>query len=247
MKKCSNKECKQVNPQSKSCFSKDSKKKDGLQSVCKNCKKEYYQDNKEQIKEKKKEYRQNNKEQIKEKKKEYNKEYRQNNKEQIKEYYQDNKKHIKEQHKEYYQYNKKHIKERKKEYRQENKEQIKERHKEYEKERYKSDPIFKLKQNLRSRLRHVLNSKNLKKSKHTIDILGCSIEELKLHLESQFEQWMNWSNNGPYDPKNLDTWQIDHIEPLANAVTEEDVYRLSHYTNLRPLRAIDNIIKKDKW
>lgn len=50
---------------------------------------------------------------------------------------------------------------------------------------------------------------------------------------------MNWDNYG------LNGWHLDHIEPLSNAKTEEDVMRLNHYTNLRPLWGEDNIKKSN--
>jgi hypothetical protein len=46
---------------------------------------------------------------------------------------------------------------------------------------------------------------------------------------------------------NYGQWHIDHIIPLATAKTEQDVYTLSHYTNLQPLWAKDNISKGAKW
>ena len=46
--------------------------------------------------------------------------------------------------------------------------------------------------------------------------------------------------------ENRSEWEIDHIIPLASATTEEDVIRLNHYTNLRPLWTIDNQSKRDK-
>jgi hypothetical protein len=49
---------------------------------------------------------------------------------------------------------------------------------------------------------------------------------------------MSWDNHGK--------WHIDHIIPLASAETEEDIYRLSHYTNLQPLWAEDNWRKNSK-
>ena len=94
MKKCSN--CGELKPFSE--FSKDKRSKDGLQSNCKKCMKEYYENNKEKILEQRKEYRENNKEKIKE--------YYENNKEKIlkqkKDYYENNKEQKKEYNKNNY-------------------------------------------------------------------------------------------------------------------------------------------------
>jgi hypothetical protein len=60
---------------------------------------------------------------------------------------------------------------------------------------------------------------------------------------------MTWDNHG--NPKDgvfdlNKTWDIDHIIPITTAKTEDDVYRLNHYTNLQPLWAEDNMKKGDK-
>ncbi len=51
---------------------------------------------------------------------------------------------------------------------------------------------------------------------------------------------MTWENWGLY------TWHIDHIIPLSSAKTEEEVYLLWHYRNLRPLSAQENLKKSNK-
>jgi len=71
-----------------------------------------------------------------------------------------------------------------------------------------------------------------KKNTKTKSILGCSFSEFKAHMENQFTQGMSW-NNRPL-------WHIDHIIPMATAKTEEDVIKLNHYKNLRPLWAEEN-------
>ena len=70
--------------------------------------------------------------------------------------------------------------------------------------------------------------------------MGCDIEFLKKHLENQFLDGMTWDDKGFYG------WHIDHIIPLSSAKTEEDVYKLCHYTNLQPLWAKDNYNKGSK-
>jgi len=59
------------------------------------------------------------------------------------------------------------------------------------------------------------------------------------HLESQFADGMTFKNHGE--------WHIDHIKPLFLAKTEEDVIKLSHYTNLQPLWATENRKKRSKY
>lgn len=105
-------------------------------------------------------------------------------------------------------------------------------------ERKVTEPLFKLKTNIRSLIRETIKNKGNKKSIKSEQILGCNYEQFKLHLESQFESWMSWDNYG--NPKDgifelNKTWDIDHIIPIKTAETEEDVIKLNHYTNLRPL------------
>lgn len=118
------------------------------------------------------------------------------------------------------------------------------------KELMKSDSLYKLKYRVRTLISHAINRKNFRKTSKTHEILGCTYEQFKQHLESQFESWMSWDNYG--NPKDgifelNKTWDIDHIIPIDSAITEEDVIKLNHYTNLRPLCSLDNRwIKKNK-
>ena len=78
------------------------------------------------------------------------------------------------------------------------------------------------------------------KSGHTIDLLGCSIDQLKNHLENQFKPGMSWSNYGK--------WHIDHIRPCASfdMRNPKDQKVCFNYKNLQPLWAIQNLTKKDR-
>ena len=104
-----------------------------------------------------------------------------------------------------------------------------------EQEKKKNDPLHKLKANIRSGMLKAFKRINNKKNNKTVMILGCSFEEFKIYLESQFESWMTWGNHGLYNGTPNYGWDIDHIIPISSAKTEEDVIRLSHHTNLRPL------------
>lgn len=77
-----------------------------------------------------------------------------------------------------------------------------------------------------------------KKRSKSFEILGCTWPEFKAHIERQFLPGMTWENRH--------LWQIDHITPLATAETEADVIALNHFTNLRPLWAVDNLAKRAK-
>lgn len=100
-----------------------------------------------------------------------------------------------------------------------------------EKNRRDNDPLYKMKLNLRSRIRKTI----IKKVGKTKDILGCSYSEVREYISNQFKEGMSWDNYGE--------WHIDHIKPLALAKTKEETYKLCHYTNLQPLWAIENLQK----
>ncbi len=87
--------------------------------------------------------------------------------------------------------------------------------------------------------------------------LGYTIKELKQHLESQFEPWMNWNNHGKYkcdtwndNDSSTWTWQIDHIIPqctlLYMSMEDKNFKKCWALNNLRPLSAKENIIKGHK-
>jgi len=101
--------------------------------------------------------------------------------------------------------------------------------------RMKTDPLYKLRKTMRLLIRDAFKRSNLSKCKSTVDIIGLTPAEFKLHIESQFEPWMNWSNKGLYNGTPGYGWDIDHITPLSSASTAEEVCLLNHYTNLRPL------------
>lgn len=111
-------------------------------------------------------------------------------------------------------------------------------HKKYQKKKRENDKLLKVKESIRRSILRGL--KGVKKIKKSNEIVGCSWEQLKQHLESQFQSNMTWDNHGQYG------WHIDHIIPLASATTEEEIYKLNHYTNLQPLWWEDNIKKGDK-
>ena len=76
------------------------------------------------------------------------------------------------------------------------------------------------------------------KSKY-FEELDFTMEELRTHLESQFEDWMNWNNHG--------LWHIDHIKPVASfnctSMEDEEFKECWALTNLRPLKDTENMRK----
>lgn len=121
------------------------------------------------------------------------------------------------------------------EYYQNNKEKVHN----YLKKKYDTDSFFKLKVTVRNRINVFLRKNNITKKNQTFNIVGCSPEFLKEHLEKQFTERMSWELMGKYI-------HIDHIIPLSLANSEEEIYKLCHYTNLQPLWAEDNLRKSNK-
>lgn len=120
-------------------------------------------------------------------------------------------------------------------YSQSHKEEIKNRQK-----KYRKDPLYKIKHNLRKRLRDLVKGKDT--SKYTTSLIGCTMSELRLYLESKFTDNMSWDNYG------VNGWVIDHIKPCAFFdLTDPEQQKICfHYTNLQPLWWKDNLEKRDK-
>lgn len=110
----------------------------------------------------------------------------------------------------------------------------------YQRSRLEKDLNFKLGKVLHSRLNSAL--KNNQKVGSAIHDLGCSISELRTHLESKWQPGMTWEN------WSLHGWHIDHIIPLLffDLSDLEQVKKACHYTNLKPMWAKDNRVKKNK-
>lgn len=131
------------------------------------------------------------------------------------------------------------VKSAKQKYYQNNKFKEIKRNTEYGNKRKKIDNIFKLSCIVRSRIYEFIRKNNIKKTNKTFDIVGCSPKYLKEHLEQQFTEGMSWELMGKYI-------HIDHRIPLSSAKTDEEVYKLCHYTNLQPMWAKDNLKKSNK-
>ena len=239
LKKCS--KCGEEKSLSEFQFRKDS---NNYQSRCKLC-----------ISKSQKEFRDNNKELVKQRKhldylkhKEHilqkSKEYRENNKEACgqrdKDYYKNNKEKIIQNNKIYVEEHKEEIAQYKHNWNVENKLRLREKDKLEAREKRK-DPNYRLLANLRTRLGHAI--KDSYKSKRTLELLGCSVEFLKQHLEKQFTKGMSWENRGVHG------WHIDHIRPcctfdLTDPKRQEECF---NYTNLQPLWEVDNLKKSKKY
>jgi len=129
----------------------------------------------------------------------------------------------------------------------------KEKERRYQRERMKNDPAFKLRKLISHSIRMSLKKSKSSKTNSMIMYLDYSIAELKEHLESQFEPWMNWGNHGVYFSAQWDdldsqtwTWQIDHIVPQSDLpyfhMTDVNFKKCWALNNLRPLLSKQNIL-----
>ena len=207
-------------------------------SDCKICRKkygkEYYFNNKKFLLEKQSNYIKDNHEKILERKKIHYQKYKEKILEEKKEYYTKTKDYILEKRKDYHNNNYDKISLYKKIYYQKNKNKINQ----YYKIKYKNDELYKLGKLIRRRVFDYVTL-NYDNNVKTFDIVGCSPEFLKEYLEQKFTEGMFWELMGQHI-------HIDHIIPLSSANTEDEVYKLCHYTNLQPLWAFDNLSKGSK-
>jgi hypothetical protein len=124
------------------------------------------------------------------------------------------------------------------------------RRRELDRERRKNDKCLVLRHNIsRDIWRALKRNKGGKHGSSVAKHLSYTIQQLKEHLESQFESWMNWENHGRYDC-NKRTWQLDHIVPQSllpyDSMEHENFQKCWALSNIRPLEARENIIKGNR-
>jgi len=205
-------------------FSKDINNMNGLNSQCKQCdsgySKQYYQDNIEQCKRKSKEWTEENPG--------YKKEWEAANPGYREKYRE-----------EWYNTNPDYDKNRR------SQQCFKDKKNKQARDRKKTDPTFKLNENIR-----VYINKSLKKGgKNGMSlkaILGYTIKELITHLESKFTEGMTWENygGGKYE------WSLDHIIAVSKwDITSAECQALKDcwaLDNLQPLWHVRNMEKGNK-
>jgi hypothetical protein len=111
---------------------------------------------------------------------------------------------------------------------------------EYKRIRFGNDINYKLSILLRNRIYKALKRRT--KNTPTLNLIGCSVDELRCHLERLFQpgmSWANWSRTG---------WHVDHVKPISSfdLSNPEELSKACHYTNLQPLWAKVNHRKSNK-
>lgn len=112
---------------------------------------------------------------------------------------------------------------------------------EYERKMRRENMQFLLKKRLSSRILNTLKRRGTYKTNKTVELLGCSLKQLKAHIESQFKEGMSWANR--------QLWHIDHIRPCASfdLTVDSQQKECFNYKNLQPLWSLENMRKGAKW
>lgn len=114
-------------------------------------------------------------------------------------------------------------------------------HAEWARNERASNVNYRLARALRFRVWRAL--KGLRKEAPTLELLGCTLEELRAYLESKFRDGMSWENYGQPG------WEIDHIRPCASFDLSdiEQLRQCFHYSNLQPLWGVENWAKGHRY
>ena len=166
--------------------------------------------------------------------------YRAANAEKVKErmarYRDENHENIKESNARYRAENPEKIAESQKRFAAEHPERLREIRANYMRKKHQTNINARITHNLRNRLWAAV----VRKYGRTLELLGCTIDELRTFLAAEFAEGMTWENMGE--------WHIDHSRPCAsfNLEDPEEQKKCFHWTNLQPLWAADNLAKSDR-
>lgn len=190
---------------------------------------EYVEKHKEEILEKSKEYYKEHKEE----RYEYSKQWKERNKDKVRKYAENHRRKYPERQrkcqKDWQERNRDKCSEYTKKYRDNNHEKVSKENIRYKMERRKRDPLYNFKCHIRNSISIAIRRGGYSKTAKTTEIIGCSFEF--------FFQYLGL--------KPTEDAQLDHICPISQAKTEEEVILLQHYTNFQWLPASENIQKRD--
>ena len=212
-------------------FIKDKRNTDGRQGVCRKCVGERQKELKKLYSKRYKRYAKTTRDNCREHRLQYNREYHLKNRERRLAYGKERRNKTKESRAVY-----------NKQYRLEHKEETRQYQRIYSKKRRKNNPQFRFGQSLRGRIRKALRGIN--KAAKTEELLGCTILELRKHLESQFKERMTWDTYG----HGIGKWNVDHIIPCFSFDLTEELQQKKcfNYNNLQPMWYLENIRKGAK-
>ena len=195
--------------------------------------KSYAEKNKKKIADYKSEYATKNREELLRKKKEHYIKNREAILAKCKEYESQNRPAVLKRSRAWREKNKDHVTQWSKQYREGNKGK--------RRDRYQNDVNHRTASLIRSRLLGAIRAQKCRKTNKTLDLLGCEIGDFKNYLQSLFTKGMTWANQGSF-------WHIDHIIPLSSfdLSSESQLRQACHWSNMRPLKAKDNLEKSDK-
>lgn len=126
-------------------------------------------------------------------------------------------------------------------WRNKNRQKVRDWHRLYMANRRKNHILFSLRCRLSDRVTKALKRTGTPRANKTMEMVGCTLEELKVHIESQFTGGMTWDMRSK--------WHLDHIRPLSSFdLTDPEQQKAAiHYKNLQPLWARDNLMKHARW
>jgi len=121
--------------------------------------------------------------------------------------------------------------------------EVRERNRQRKRQRLRDDIQYRLRECLRATLWAALRRGRkftIRKAAPTMKLIGCSITDLMVHLEGNFEVGMSWKNYGQ--------WHVDHVIPLSNFDLTDPAqqFAAANWKNLQPLWAVDNISKGNR-
>lgn len=129
------------------------------------------------------------------------------------------------------------------EWRMENKDAIREQKRIWSNKKSAEDVQYRIRRNLRTRIRCALKPSNAYKVDKSENLLGCTIQFYKEYLTTLFTEGMSWNKFMAGEI------EIDHIKPckLFDLTKEDEQRKCFHYKNTQPLWSIDNLKKGIKY
>lgn len=109
----------------------------------------------------------------------------------------------------------------------------------------RSNPSVVLRKSVSNLVRNCISKRKGTKNTKLLNAVDWSIEDLKKHLESKFQQGMSWDNYGKGG------WHIDHVVPdswFNYSSIEHDGFKESwSLNNLQPMWESDNCAKGNRF